>query len=76
MNMGRPNAASFTPRYVVPTALPNGLQIVPIGKPIDNGRAYVLDNYLHPVPPGAKGEFFIGGVGVGTRLLEPAGPDR
>ena len=51
--------------YVVPVEIPNGSQIVPIGKPIDNDRSYILDNYLHPVPPGAKGELFIGGAGVG-----------
>jgi amino acid adenylation domain-containing protein len=52
--------------YEVPTVLPNDLQIVPIGKPVDNARVYVLDNYFHPVPAGAKGELFLGGVGVGT----------
>jgi aspartate racemase len=51
--------------YNIPDALPNGLQTVPIGKPIDNARMYVLDSYFHPVPPGAKGELFIGGVCVG-----------
>jgi amino acid adenylation domain-containing protein len=51
--------------YNVPAAIPKGLQSIPIGKPINNVRAYVLDNYFHPVPVGAKGELFIGGEGVG-----------
>jgi len=42
---------------------------VPIGKPIDNTRIYILDKNLHPVLEGIKGEVYIGGAGLATGYL-------
>lgn len=38
---------------------------IPIGRPVDNNRLYVLDHRLELAPRGVVGELYVGGVGVG-----------
>ncbi|KAG0240651.1 hypothetical protein BGX31_001789 [Mortierella sp. GBA43] len=44
-------------------------EVLPIGRPLDNVRVYLLDKHLHPVPLGAVGEMYIGGAGVARGYL-------
>jgi amino acid adenylation domain-containing protein len=43
--------------------------VLPIGRPLPNVRAYVLDLHARPVPVGVPGELGIGGVGVAAGYL-------
>ncbi|WP_426454579.1 amino acid adenylation domain-containing protein [Paenibacillus sp. S-38] len=46
-----------------------GLERIPIGKPIDNIRLYVVDENLHLLPVGIPGELCIAGVGLARGYL-------
>jgi amino acid adenylation domain-containing protein len=46
-----------------------GRAVVPIGRPVDNARTYVLDQALRLAPLGAAGELCIGGAGVARGYL-------
>ncbi|MYR90003.1 amino acid adenylation domain-containing protein [Streptomyces sp. SID685] len=61
----------FATAYEVPPA--RTLAEVPIGRPMDNMRAYVLDDGLRPVPPGVVGELYVAGAGLARGYLGRAG---
>jgi amino acid adenylation domain-containing protein len=50
-------------------ALTDADTTVPIGRPVANSQAYVLDGQLEPLPPGTTGELYVGGDGVACGYL-------
>src|SRR5580765_3869841 len=46
--------------------------MVPVGKPLSNGKVYVLDKELNPAGVGINGEIYIGGAGLARGYVNRA----
>ncbi|WP_413762773.1 non-ribosomal peptide synthase/polyketide synthase [Variovorax sp. Varisp41] len=70
------NAYGPTEAVVGPTAWRVGetrSHYAPIGRPVGDRLALVLDPALNPVPPGVAGELYLGGQGLARGYLNRAG---
>ncbi|MFF7635318.1 amino acid adenylation domain-containing protein [Kitasatospora sp. NPDC008050] len=67
---GPTETTTFAVTHTV-TERPTGA--LPIGRPLDNTRLYVLDAALRPVPVGCVGELYLGGAGQARGYLDRPG---
>lgn len=65
---GPTEATTLATRHPV-HSLPENAATVPIGGPMANMRAYVLDDRLRPVPTGLVGDLYLAGTGVARGYL-------
>ena len=64
---GQTETTGIVMTYPIPIG--EAATIVPIGKPIANTQAYVLDGSRHLVPVGICGELYVGGGGIGRGYI-------
>ena len=67
---GPTETTTFATHHAITGDVPD---LIPIGKPLDNMRAYVLDAWLAPVAPGVPGELYVAGAGVARGYLHRPG---
>jgi amino acid adenylation domain-containing protein len=66
---GQTETTGIVTAYPIPSGGGDATRLVPIGRPVANTQAYVLDARRQPVPVGVWGELYIGGAGVGRGYL-------
>ncbi|KAF9343520.1 hypothetical protein BGX26_005609, partial [Mortierella sp. AD094] len=69
LNVYGPTEATVVATTYEATSAISQLDRMPIGRPISNTQAYVLDKHRNPVPLGVVGELYIGGPGVANGYL-------
>ena len=65
---GPTECTTFATFYLV-TEVEKDATTIPIGRPITNTTAYVLDKHGNPLPIGVPGELYLGGPGVAQGYL-------
>lgn len=66
---GPTESSTFACCYRIPKDQSPLAGSIPIGRPIANTLAYILDRHLQPVPIGVPGELWIGGDGLARGYL-------
>lgn len=61
---GPTESTTFACCFRIPPDVSDEIQSIPIGKPIANTTAYILNTYGTPVPIGVVGELHLGGDGL------------
>ena len=67
---GPTETTTFACCYRLPIPLAEPIRSIPIGRPIGNTTAYVLDPNGEPVPIGVPGELLLGGGGLARGYLK------
>jgi amino acid adenylation domain-containing protein len=65
-----PSESHVVTAYTLPGAPQDWSPLPPIGRPIANACVYILDEQLQPVPVGATGELYLGGVALARGYLQ------
>nr|WP_308404055.1 non-ribosomal peptide synthetase [Streptomyces rhizosphaericus] len=68
-----PTETHVVTAYTLPQDVGSWPAHAPIGRPVSNVRAYVLDAGLRPVPAGAAGELYIAGAALARGYLNRPG---
>ncbi|MGW7151045.1 amino acid adenylation domain-containing protein, partial [Streptomyces sp. NPDC054878] len=72
VNIYGPTEATVASTSSVPLT-PESVGVPPIGRPVWNTRAYVLDDRLNPVPTGVPGELYLAGAQLARGYLNRPG---
>ena len=69
---GPTEGTTFSCCYRIPGDFDVSLSSIPIGRPIGNTKAYVLDRHMEPVPVGVSGELYVADAGLARGYLNRA----